>query len=71
MKRNRTAAEVYEDHAMAIRELVDDIGEAFMDAYPAPDQEESVKYNWSTVGDLAEIRKRLESVLAFIKGKEE
>lgn len=65
MKTTNTAMEVYEEtHKHAVG-MVDEIKE-LMFALPAPDEE----INWSDVGTLNEVVRRLRTVISFINNEE-
>ena len=67
--RNAAADTAYENAHLVARDLVEQIGELLFEL-PAPGDDE-YRINWSHVGSLHEINKRLASVVAFLNGTEE
>ena len=64
----KTAQEAYEPLAVECVHLCDEIREAFIDRFPAPDCEE-VTITWAEVGTVGEIARQLRAVLAFVKNE--
>ena len=62
-----TAAEAYEANANRALELVENIVPAITENHVAPGTE---GIDWSNVGDMNEIVRRLEALTAFIDGTE-
>jgi hypothetical protein len=66
-KLNAEAA--YENAHLVAQDLVQRIGELLFDL-PAPDNKER-PINWTDVGSINEVNRRLSSVIAFLEGTEE
>ena len=64
----KTAQEAYEPLAVECVHLCEEIREAFIDRFPAPDCEERA-VTWPVVGTVGEIAKQLRAVLAFVKNE--
>ena len=67
-KQRLEAQPSYESAHMVATDLLAHIGELLQDL-PAPDGE--VVINWAHVGSLAEVNRRLASVVAFLEGHKE
>jgi len=64
----KTAQEAYEPLAIECVHLCDEIREAFIERFPAPDCEEGA-ITWPLVGSAGEIARQLRAVLAFVKNE--
>ncbi len=64
----KTAQEAYEPLAIECVGLCEEIRQAFIDRFPAPDCEER-GVTWPEVGTVGEIARQLRAVLAFVKNE--
>jgi hypothetical protein len=64
----KTPQEAYEPLAIECVALCEEIREAFIERFPAPDCEER-SITWPEVGTVGEIARQLRAVLAFAKNE--